>query len=101
MSSQSEGLMEQPIQGLKAEQQSSIAMCGLRSEDRMPVWQEEQHDQQQYAVWLVFWVTWNVFVICFYLEAGDLSKRYPGENNEEQLESAGQSDFPTGKNKEL
>ncbi|KAM9156250.1 sodium/potassium-transporting ATPase subunit beta-1-interacting protein 2 isoform X2 [Mauremys mutica] len=27
-----------------------------------------------YAVWLVFWVTWNVFVICFYLEAGDLSK---------------------------
>uniref|UniRef100_H0ZNJ3 Sodium/potassium-transporting ATPase subunit beta-1-interacting protein n=1 Tax=Taeniopygia guttata TaxID=59729 RepID=H0ZNJ3_TAEGU len=30
-----------------------------------------------YAVWLVLWVTWNVFVICFYLEAGDLSK---GEN---------------------
>ncbi|XP_005280249.1 sodium/potassium-transporting ATPase subunit beta-1-interacting protein 2 isoform X3 [Chrysemys picta bellii] len=29
---------------------------------------------QLYAVWLVFWVTWNVFVICFYLEAGDLSK---------------------------
>lgn len=28
----------------------------------------------QYAVWLVLWVTWNVFVICFYLEAGDLSK---------------------------
>uniref|UniRef100_A0A8C4PKY3 Sodium/potassium-transporting ATPase subunit beta-1-interacting protein n=1 Tax=Equus asinus asinus TaxID=83772 RepID=A0A8C4PKY3_EQUAS len=27
-----------------------------------------------YAVWLVLWVTWNVFVICFYLEAGDLSK---------------------------
>uniref|UniRef100_A0A8C0JFZ0 Sodium/potassium-transporting ATPase subunit beta-1-interacting protein n=1 Tax=Chelonoidis abingdonii TaxID=106734 RepID=A0A8C0JFZ0_CHEAB len=27
-----------------------------------------------YAIWLVFWVTWNVFVICFYLEAGDLSK---------------------------
>ncbi|NXM25978.1 NKAI2 protein, partial [Oxyruncus cristatus] len=29
-----------------------------------------------YAVWLVLWVTWNVFVICFYLEAGDLSKFY-------------------------
>uniref|UniRef100_A0A8C2RQG7 Sodium/potassium-transporting ATPase subunit beta-1-interacting protein n=1 Tax=Capra hircus TaxID=9925 RepID=A0A8C2RQG7_CAPHI len=28
-----------------------------------------------YAVWLVLWVTWNVFVICFYLEAGDLSKQ--------------------------
>uniref|UniRef100_A0A8B9R4B0 Sodium/potassium-transporting ATPase subunit beta-1-interacting protein n=1 Tax=Anas platyrhynchos TaxID=8839 RepID=A0A8B9R4B0_ANAPL len=27
-----------------------------------------------YAVWLILWVTWNVFVICFYLEAGDLSK---------------------------
>ncbi|NXE24970.1 NKAI2 protein, partial [Ardeotis kori] len=27
-----------------------------------------------YAIWLVLWVTWNVFVICFYLEAGDLSK---------------------------
>ncbi|KAI5615056.1 sodium/potassium transporting ATPase interacting 2 [Silurus asotus] len=27
-----------------------------------------------YAVWLVLWVTWNVFVICFYLEVGDLSK---------------------------
>ncbi|NXN97527.1 NKAI2 protein, partial [Rhinopomastus cyanomelas] len=27
-----------------------------------------------YAVWLVLWVTWNVFVICFYLEAGELSK---------------------------
>uniref|UniRef100_A0A8B9FI73 Sodium/potassium-transporting ATPase subunit beta-1-interacting protein n=1 Tax=Amazona collaria TaxID=241587 RepID=A0A8B9FI73_9PSIT len=27
-----------------------------------------------YAVWLVLWITWNVFVICFYLEAGDLSK---------------------------
>ncbi|XP_062835232.1 sodium/potassium-transporting ATPase subunit beta-1-interacting protein 2 isoform X6 [Anolis carolinensis] len=27
-----------------------------------------------YAVWLVLWITWNVFIICFYLEAGDLSK---------------------------
>ncbi|NXC51185.1 NKAI2 protein, partial [Penelope pileata] len=27
-----------------------------------------------YAVWLILWVSWNVFVICFYLEAGDLSK---------------------------
>ncbi|KAG5846668.1 hypothetical protein ANANG_G00117430 [Anguilla anguilla] len=27
-----------------------------------------------YAVWLVLWVTWNVFIICFYLEVGDLSK---------------------------
>ncbi|NXJ48958.1 NKAI2 protein, partial [Spizaetus tyrannus] len=30
-----------------------------------------------YAVWLVLWVTWNVFVICFYLEAGDLSHLAP------------------------
>jgi len=28
----------------------------------------------QYAVWLVLWVAWNVFIICFYLEVGDLSK---------------------------
>uniref|UniRef100_A0A8C9FY12 Sodium/potassium-transporting ATPase subunit beta-1-interacting protein n=1 Tax=Pavo cristatus TaxID=9049 RepID=A0A8C9FY12_PAVCR len=28
-----------------------------------------------YAVWLILWVSWNVFVICFYLEAGDLSKK--------------------------
>uniref|UniRef100_A0A8C1GG64 Sodium/potassium-transporting ATPase subunit beta-1-interacting protein n=1 Tax=Cyprinus carpio TaxID=7962 RepID=A0A8C1GG64_CYPCA len=27
-----------------------------------------------YAVWLVLWVAWNVFIICFYLEVGDLSK---------------------------
>ncbi|XP_069829770.1 sodium/potassium-transporting ATPase subunit beta-1-interacting protein 2 isoform X2 [Dendropsophus ebraccatus] len=27
-----------------------------------------------YAAWLVVWVSWNVFIICFYLEAGDLSK---------------------------
>uniref|UniRef100_A0A8V0XLC2 Sodium/potassium-transporting ATPase subunit beta-1-interacting protein n=5 Tax=Neognathae TaxID=8825 RepID=A0A8V0XLC2_CHICK len=27
-----------------------------------------------YAVWLILWISWNVFVICFYLEAGDLSK---------------------------
>uniref|UniRef100_A0A673YC37 Sodium/potassium-transporting ATPase subunit beta-1-interacting protein n=2 Tax=Salmoninae TaxID=504568 RepID=A0A673YC37_SALTR len=27
-----------------------------------------------YAVWLVLWVTWNIFIICFYLEVGDLSK---------------------------
>lgn len=28
----------------------------------------------QYAVWLVMWMTWNVFIICFYLEVGDLSR---------------------------
>ncbi|XP_067097635.1 sodium/potassium-transporting ATPase subunit beta-1-interacting protein 2 isoform X2 [Osmerus mordax] len=27
-----------------------------------------------YAAWLVLWMTWNVFIICFYLEVGDLSK---------------------------
>ncbi|XP_063297330.1 sodium/potassium-transporting ATPase subunit beta-1-interacting protein 2 isoform X2 [Pelobates fuscus] len=27
-----------------------------------------------YATWLILWVSWNVFIICFYLEAGDLSK---------------------------
>ncbi|KAI4900714.1 hypothetical protein NFI96_029147 [Prochilodus magdalenae] len=31
-----------------------------------------------YAVWLVLWVTWNVFIICFYLEVGDLSKVMDG-----------------------
>lgn len=28
----------------------------------------------QYAAWLVMWMTWNVFIICFYLEVGDLSR---------------------------
>ena len=27
----------------------------------------------QYAVWLVLWVGWNSFIICFYLEVGNLS----------------------------
>ncbi|XP_054474795.1 sodium/potassium-transporting ATPase subunit beta-1-interacting protein 2 isoform X2 [Anoplopoma fimbria] len=27
-----------------------------------------------YAAWLVVWMTWNVFIICFYLEVGDLSR---------------------------
>uniref|UniRef100_A0A8C4RXF8 Sodium/potassium-transporting ATPase subunit beta-1-interacting protein n=1 Tax=Erpetoichthys calabaricus TaxID=27687 RepID=A0A8C4RXF8_ERPCA len=27
-----------------------------------------------YAIWLVLWVAWNVFVICFYLKVGDISK---------------------------
>ncbi|XP_028667550.1 sodium/potassium-transporting ATPase subunit beta-1-interacting protein 4-like isoform X2 [Erpetoichthys calabaricus] len=27
-----------------------------------------------YAVWTTLWVTWNVFIICFYLEVGGLSK---------------------------
>lgn len=27
-----------------------------------------------YAVWAAVWVTWNVFIICFYLEVGGLSK---------------------------
>lgn len=28
----------------------------------------------QYAVWLVVWVGWNAFIICFYLEVGHLSQ---------------------------
>ncbi|XP_078255711.1 sodium/potassium-transporting ATPase subunit beta-1-interacting protein 2 [Rhinoraja longicauda] len=28
----------------------------------------------RYAIWMVLWITWNVFVICFYLEVGDLAK---------------------------
>ncbi|KAM7319523.1 hypothetical protein ACRRTK_021206 [Alexandromys fortis] len=28
-----------------------------------------------YTVWTALWVTWNVFIICFYLEVGGLSKR--------------------------
>ncbi|XP_005410048.1 PREDICTED: sodium/potassium-transporting ATPase subunit beta-1-interacting protein 4 isoform X2 [Chinchilla lanigera] len=27
-----------------------------------------------YAVWAALWVTWNVFIICFYLEVGGLSR---------------------------
>uniref|UniRef100_A0A8C2TXC7 Sodium/potassium-transporting ATPase subunit beta-1-interacting protein n=1 Tax=Coturnix japonica TaxID=93934 RepID=A0A8C2TXC7_COTJA len=27
-----------------------------------------------YAVWLVLWVGWNAFIICFYLEVGHLSQ---------------------------
>ncbi|KAM8776378.1 sodium/potassium-transporting ATPase subunit beta-1-interacting protein 4 isoform 1-T1 [Rhynchonycteris naso] len=27
-----------------------------------------------YAVWAAIWVTWNVFITCFYLEVGGLSK---------------------------
>uniref|UniRef100_A0A8C4X1M4 Sodium/potassium-transporting ATPase subunit beta-1-interacting protein n=1 Tax=Eptatretus burgeri TaxID=7764 RepID=A0A8C4X1M4_EPTBU len=27
-----------------------------------------------YAVWMVLWITWNAFLICFYLEVGGLSK---------------------------
>ncbi|XP_053105279.1 sodium/potassium-transporting ATPase subunit beta-1-interacting protein 3 isoform X5 [Hemicordylus capensis] len=29
---------------------------------------------QLYSVWTALWVTWNVFIICFYLEVGGLSK---------------------------
>lgn len=28
----------------------------------------------QYAAWLVLWVGWNSFIICFYLEVGNLSQ---------------------------
>ncbi|XP_076691878.1 sodium/potassium-transporting ATPase subunit beta-1-interacting protein 3 [Callospermophilus lateralis] len=27
-----------------------------------------------YTVWTALWITWNVFIICFYLEVGGLSK---------------------------
>ncbi|XP_055508597.1 sodium/potassium-transporting ATPase subunit beta-1-interacting protein 3-like [Leucoraja erinacea] len=27
-----------------------------------------------YAVWTALWVTWNIFIICFYLDVGGLSK---------------------------
>ncbi|GCB60301.1 hypothetical protein scyTo_0003914 [Scyliorhinus torazame] len=27
-----------------------------------------------YAGWLVLWVAWNAFIICFYLEVGKLSR---------------------------
>ncbi|XP_064327684.1 sodium/potassium-transporting ATPase subunit beta-1-interacting protein 1 [Phalacrocorax carbo] len=29
-----------------------------------------------YAVWLVLWVGWNAFIICFYLEVGRLSQLF-------------------------
>ncbi|KPP72968.1 sodium/potassium-transporting ATPase subunit beta-1-interacting protein 3-like [Scleropages formosus] len=28
-----------------------------------------------YSIWTALWVAWNVFLICFYLEVGGLSKR--------------------------
>ncbi|XP_012578196.1 PREDICTED: sodium/potassium-transporting ATPase subunit beta-1-interacting protein 1 isoform X2 [Condylura cristata] len=31
-----------------------------------------------YAAWLVLWVGWNAFIICFYLEVGQLSQNGPG-----------------------
>lgn len=31
----------------------------------------------QYTIWTALWVTWNVFIICFYLEVGGLSKVSP------------------------
>ncbi|XP_043945830.1 sodium/potassium-transporting ATPase subunit beta-1-interacting protein 4 isoform X2 [Protopterus annectens] len=27
-----------------------------------------------YTIWTALWVTWNIFIICFYLEVGGLSK---------------------------
>lgn len=27
-----------------------------------------------YAVWAAVWVTWNIFIICFYLEVGGLAR---------------------------
>lgn len=34
----------------------------------------DQLSPRQYAVWLVLWVGWNAFIICFYLEVGRLSQ---------------------------
>lgn len=34
----------------------------------------DQLSSRQYAVWLVLWVGWNAFIICFYLEVGRLSQ---------------------------
>ncbi|CAB1329257.1 unnamed protein product [Coregonus sp. 'balchen'] len=28
----------------------------------------------QYTVWTALWVAWNVFIICFYLDVGGLTK---------------------------
>ncbi|XP_067409802.1 sodium/potassium-transporting ATPase subunit beta-1-interacting protein 3 isoform X4 [Emydura macquarii macquarii] len=33
-----------------------------------------------YTVWTALWVTWNVFIICFYLEVGGLSKNFPASS---------------------
>uniref|UniRef100_A0A8C4R4J9 Sodium/potassium-transporting ATPase subunit beta-1-interacting protein n=1 Tax=Eptatretus burgeri TaxID=7764 RepID=A0A8C4R4J9_EPTBU len=29
-----------------------------------------------YAIWSVLWVAWNIFLICFYLEVGGLSRSW-------------------------
>ncbi|KAI7799708.1 putative sodium/potassium-transporting ATPase subunit beta-1-interacting protein 2 [Triplophysa rosa] len=45
-----------------------------------------------YAVWLVLWMTWNVFIICFYLEVGDLLKlSVGGAGNLSQLQLCGRN----------
>ncbi|RXM93795.1 Sodium/potassium-transporting ATPase subunit beta-1-interacting protein 1, partial [Acipenser ruthenus] len=36
--------------------------------------QYRSHHLIMYAVWLVLWVGWNSFIICFYLEVGHLSQ---------------------------
>ena len=37
----------------------------------------DRFSSRQYAVWLVLWVGWNAFIICFYLEVGRLSQVTP------------------------
>ncbi|KAA0708379.1 Sodium/potassium-transporting ATPase subunit beta-1-interacting protein 2 [Triplophysa tibetana] len=46
-----------------------------------------------YAVWLVLWMAWNVFIICFYLEVGDLLKRPERSSPSEGLATCHSSSF--------
>ncbi|KAL8179646.1 UNVERIFIED_CONTAM: hypothetical protein K2H54_070310 [Gekko kuhli] len=43
-------------------------------------WQKASHIRGgRYAIWTAIWVTWNIFIICFYLEVGGLSKVSGGQ----------------------
>ncbi|EAW86858.1 family with sequence similarity 77, member D, isoform CRA_a [Homo sapiens] len=41
-----------------------------------------------YTVWTALWVTWNVFIICFYLEVGGLSKKQEERRKKERRPGA-------------
>lgn len=55
--------------------------------DRLSSW--------QYAVWLVLWVGWNAFIICFYLEVGRLSQVMSPPASSSSLHPPSLSVFPS------
>lgn len=62
-------------QSLRIRQDSaSGAEEGWSGEGRLGMACPDWLSSRQYAVWLVLWVGWNAFIICFYLEVGRLSQ---------------------------